>query len=163
MLKTFESPSDKKKIQPVPLKGNQSKMFIGRTEAEGETPILWPPNVKNWLIYRTVLWTLWERERVGRQGEDKGWYGWMTSPTQWTWIWVNPGSWWWTGRHVVLQCRVFQRVGQDWTPELIFIYILKSIPYVYLWLIHIAVQQKLTQLYKATLYQSKWAKKSIWY
>ena len=48
--KTLESPLDCKKIQPVHPKGNQSWIFIGRTDAEDETPILWPPDVKNWLI-----------------------------------------------------------------------------------------------------------------
>ena len=47
--KTLESPSDSKDIQPVHPKGNQSWIFIGRTDAEAETPILWPPDVKNWL------------------------------------------------------------------------------------------------------------------
>ena len=48
--KTFESPLDCKEINPVNLKGNQSSIFIGRTDAEAETPILWLPEVKNWLI-----------------------------------------------------------------------------------------------------------------
>ena len=48
--KTLESPLDCKKIQPVNPKGNQSRIFIGRTDAEAETPILWPPDAKNWLI-----------------------------------------------------------------------------------------------------------------
>ena len=47
--KTLESPLDRKEIKPVHPKGNQSWIFIGRTDAEAETPILWPPNVKNWL------------------------------------------------------------------------------------------------------------------
>jgi len=48
--KTIESPLDSKEIQPVHPKGNQSWIFIGRAEAEAETPVLWPPDVKNWLI-----------------------------------------------------------------------------------------------------------------
>ena len=48
--KTPESPLDCKEIQPVHLKGNKSSIFIGRTDAEAETPILWPPDAKNWLI-----------------------------------------------------------------------------------------------------------------
>ena len=52
MEKTFESPLDFKEIQPVHLKGDQSWVFIGRTNAEAETPILWPPDVKNWLIWK---------------------------------------------------------------------------------------------------------------
>ena len=50
MKKTLESPLDFKEIQPVHSKRNQSWMFVGRTDAEAETPILWPPDVKNWLI-----------------------------------------------------------------------------------------------------------------
>ena len=51
----------------------------------------------------------WARLKVGGEGDDRGWDDWMASPTQWTWVWVNSGSWWWTGRPGVLQ-----RVGQDW-------------------------------------------------
>ena len=50
--KTLESPLDCKEIQPVHPKGNQSWLFMGRTDAEAETPILWPPDVKNWLIWK---------------------------------------------------------------------------------------------------------------
>ena len=45
----------------------------------------------------------WERLRAGGEGGNRGWDGWMASPTQWTWVWVNSGSWWWTGRPGVLQ------------------------------------------------------------
>jgi len=45
----------------------------------------------------------WERLKVGREGDNRGWDGWMASPTQWIWVWVNSGSWWWTGRPGVLQ------------------------------------------------------------
>ena len=44
----------------------------------------------------------WERLRAGREGDDRGWDGWMASPTQWTWVWVDYGSWWWTGRPAML-------------------------------------------------------------
>ena len=54
------------------------------------------------------------RRRRGRQG----WDGWMASSTQWTWVWVNSGSWWWTGRPGVLQFKGSQRVGHDWATEL---------------------------------------------
>ena len=46
---------------------------------------------------------LWERLKAGGEGDDRGWDGWMASPTQWTWVWVNSRSWWWTGRPGVLQ------------------------------------------------------------
>ena len=60
----------------------------------------------------------WERLKAGGEGEDRGWDGWMASPTQWTWVWVNSGSWWWTGRPGVLQSMGSQRVGHDWATEL---------------------------------------------
>ena len=52
VLKTLEGPLDCKEIQPVHPKGNQSRIFIGRTDAEAEAPILWPPDAKNWLIWK---------------------------------------------------------------------------------------------------------------
>ena len=60
----------------------------------------------------------WERLKVGGEGDDRGWDGWMASPTQWTWVWVNSGSWWWTGGPGVLQFMGLQRVGHDWATEL---------------------------------------------
>ena len=60
----------------------------------------------------------WERLRAGGEGDDRGWDGWMASPTQWTWVWVNSGSWWWTGRPDVLWFMGLQRVGHDWATEL---------------------------------------------
>ena len=60
----------------------------------------------------------WERLRAGREGDDRGWDGCMASPTQWTWVWVDSGSWWWTGRPGVLQFMGSQRVGHDWVTEL---------------------------------------------
>ena len=59
----------------------------------------------------------WEGLKV-REGDDRGWDGWMASPTQWTWVWVNSRSWWWTGRPGVLQSMGSQRVGHDWVTEL---------------------------------------------
>ena len=114
--KTLESPLDCKEIQPVHPKGNQSWIFIGGTDAGAETPILWPPDVKNWLIRKDP--DGWERLRAGGEGDDRGWDGWMASLTQWTWVWVNSGSWWWTGRPGVLQSTGSQRVGHDWVTEL---------------------------------------------
>ena len=52
------------------------------------------------------------------EGDDRGWDGWMVSPTRWTWVWVNSGSWWWTGRPGMLQFIGSQRVGHDWATEL---------------------------------------------
>ena len=61
----------------------------------------------------------WERLKVGGEGEDRGCDGWMPSPTQWTWVWANSGSWWWTGRPGVLQSTGSQRVAHNWETELI--------------------------------------------
>ena len=60
----------------------------------------------------------WERLRAGGEGDDRGWDGWMASPTPWTWVWVDSGSWWWTGRPGVLQFMGSQRIGHDWATEL---------------------------------------------
>ena len=90
--KTLKSPLDSKDIQPVHLKGNQSWLFTGRTDAEAETLILWPPDVKNWLIWKRP-WC-WERLKVGGEGDNRGWDDWMASPTQWTWVGASSGSWW---------------------------------------------------------------------
>ena len=68
----------------------------------------------------------WERLRAGGEGDDRGWDGWMASPTQWTWVWVNSRSWWWTGRPGVLQFMGSQRVGHDWVAELNWIALLTS-------------------------------------
>ena len=54
----------------------------------------------------------WERWKAG-DGDDRGWDGWMASPTPWTWIWVDSGTWWWTGRPGMLLFRGLQRVGHD--------------------------------------------------
>ena len=59
----------------------------------------------------------WERLRAG-EGDDRGWDGWMTSPTWWTWVWVNSGSWWWTGRPGVLWFMGSKRVRHNWENEL---------------------------------------------
>ena len=154
--KTLESPLDCKVLQPVNPKGNQSWIFIGRTDAEAEALILWPPHAKSWLIGkdpdagrdwgqeekgttedemagwhhwlygRESEWTpgvgdgqgglacydswghkesdtterlnwltnwCWERLKVGGEGDDRGWDGWMASLTQWTCVWVNSRSW----------------------------------------------------------------------
>ena len=56
---------------------------------------------------------------VGGEGDDRGWDGWMASLTQWTWVWVNSGSWWWTGRPGMLWFMGSQRVWHNWVTELI--------------------------------------------
>ena len=59
-----------------------------------------------------------ERLKAGGEGDDRGWDGWMASPTQGTWVWINSGRWWWTGRSVVLQSTGSQRARRDWATEL---------------------------------------------
>ena len=86
--KTLESPLDCKEIQLVHPKGNQSWMFIGRTDTEAETLILWPSDAKNCSLEKTL--TLGKIEGR-RRGDDRGWDGWMASLTWWTWVWVNYG------------------------------------------------------------------------
>ena len=113
--KTLESPLDSKEIEPVHPKGNQSWIFSVKTDAEAETPILWPPDVKNWLIW--IKPWCWERLKAGREGDNRGWDGWMASLTQWRWVWVNYGSWWWIGRPGVLQSMRLE-VGHNWVTEL---------------------------------------------
>ena len=196
-------------MKPVHPKGHQSWIFIGKTDAEAETPILWPPDSKSWpigkqpnggedwrqkemgmaddemiryhhqlnghefeqtlgdsegqrslmcysrrdhkesdmtslqnnsnnscfhlcfgsswnsstlatsceeLTHWKRLWC-WEGLRAG-EGDDRGWDGWMASLTRWIWIWVNSGSWWWTGRPGMLRFMGSQRVRHDWATEL---------------------------------------------
>ena len=114
--KTLESPLDCKESQPVHPKGDQTWVFIGRTDIKAETPILWLPGVKS-LTHWKRPWC-WERLRAGGEGDNRGWAGWMASPTWWTWVWVDSGSWWWTGRPGVLRFMESQRVGHDWVTEL---------------------------------------------
>ena len=71
----------------------------------------------------------WERLKAGGEGNDRGWDGWMASPTQQTWVWVNPRSWWWTGKPGVLQSMGSQRVGHDWATAQVF-YVFNSLEYI---------------------------------
>ena len=113
--KTVESPLDCKEIQSVHPKGNQSWVFIGRTDVEAAAPIRWPPDAKSWLIWKDPdARKDWGRRR--REWQRMRWY--MASPTQWPWVWVNSGSWWWTGRSGVLRFMGLQRVRHSWATEL---------------------------------------------
>ena len=64
----------------------------------------------------------WERFKAGGEGDDRGWDGWMASPTRQTWVWVSSRSWWWTGRPGVLQSMGLQIVRHSWVTELNFQY-----------------------------------------
>ena len=115
--KTLESPLDCKEIQPVHPKGNPSWLFIGRTDAEAETPILWPPD---------ATWRTDSFEKILILGKIEGsrrrrWQRmrWLyASPTWCTWVWASSGSWWWTGKPGMLQSMGLQRVGYNWVTEL---------------------------------------------
>ena len=113
--KTLESPLDCKEIQPVLPKGDQSWVFIGRTDLEAETPILWPPDAKSWLIGKDP--------DAGREWgqEEKG----MTEDEMVGWHHLLNGHWFgWSpgigdgGRPGVLRLLVSQRIGHDWATEL---------------------------------------------
>ena len=116
LKKTAETSLDSKEIKPFNPKGNQSWIFIGRTDPEAETPITlatWWDEPTHWK--RPCCWERW---RAGGEGGNRGWDGWMASSTQWIWVWANSRSWWWTGRPGVLQPMGSQRVGQQlsaWT------------------------------------------------
>ena len=113
--KTLESPLNCKEISPVHPKGNQSWIFLGRTDAEAEVPILWPPDAKNWLIGKDPdAGRDWGQEKRGQQ--RMRWLDGITDSM--TWVWVNSGSWWWTGRPGVLWFMGLQRVGHNWDTEL---------------------------------------------
>ena len=96
------------------LQGDQSWVFIGRTNAEA--PILWPPHAKSWLIGKdSDAGRDWgQEEKWTTEDEMAGWHHWLDGHE----FWVNSQSWWWTGRHGVLQFTGSQRVGQDWAAEL---------------------------------------------
>ena len=110
--KTLESPLDCKEIHPIYPKGDLSWVFIGRTDVEAETPLLWCEE----LIHCKWPWC-WERLRAGGEGDDRGWDVWMASLTQWTWVWGDSRSWWWTGRPGMLQSMGSQRIRHDSVTE----------------------------------------------
>ena len=115
LKKTLESLLDCKETQAVHSEGDQPWDFFGRSDAKAETPVLWSPHVKSWLLGKDLCW---EGLGAGGEGDDRGWDGWMASLPQWTWIWVNSRSWWWTGRPGMLRFMESQWVGHDWLTEL---------------------------------------------
>ena len=114
----LKSPLDCKEIQPVHPKGNQSWIIIGRIDVEAETPILWPPDEKSWLIWKDL--DAGKDLRAGEEGDDR-WDGWMASLTGWAWVWVSSRSWWWAGKPGMLPSMGSQRVDDDWATELNYI------------------------------------------
>ena len=79
----------------------------------------WSTTCKRMKLEHFLTPWCWERLQAGGEGDDKGWDGWVTSSTQWTCVWVNSGSWQWTGRPGVLQFMGSQRVRHNWATELI--------------------------------------------
>ena len=112
--KTFESPLDCKEIQPVHSEGDQLWDFFGRNDAKAETPVLWPPHAKGWLIGKdSDAGGTGGRRRRGRQ--RMRWLDGITDSMDVSL--VNSGSWWWTGRPGVLRFMGSQRVGHYWVTE----------------------------------------------
>ena len=75
--------------------------------------VTWCKEMNHWKRY----W-FWEKLKAGREGNNRGWDGWMASATQWTEVWVNSGNWWWTGRPGLLRFMGSQIVRHDWVTEL---------------------------------------------
>ena len=115
--KTLESHLDNKEIQSVRPKGNQSWIFIRRTDAEAEVnsnPLAtWCEELTHW----KRPWC-WERLKAGGEGDDRGCDSWMASPTRRTRVWASFRRWWRTRKPGVLQSMGLQRVGHDWATEL---------------------------------------------
>ena len=113
--KPLESPLDYKEIQPVNSKGNQSWIFIEGLMLKLKLQYLGHLMGRTDSLEKTLILG---RIEGRRKGDNRGWDGWMASPTQWTWVWASSGSWWWTGKPGVLQSMGLQRVSQDWATEL---------------------------------------------
>ena len=119
-MSQFRQVLDCLRHQGSPLTANQSKPVLN---------VHWKDWCWSWnsnplatwreeLIHLKRPWC-WERLRAGGEGDDRGWDGWMASPTQWTWVWVNSGSWWWTGKPGC--CSPWgHKLGSDMTEQLIW-------------------------------------------
>ena len=112
--KSLESPLDSKEIQPVHPKGKQFWVFNRRTKLKFQyfCHLIW----RNDSLEKSLM--LGKRLKVEEEVDNRGWDHLIASPTQWTWIWVRSGSWWWTGKPGVLQSMGSQRVRHKWATEL---------------------------------------------
>ena len=105
------------------------RLTVGKTESWILPNIHWKDWCWSWSSNTLGTWWeelthvkrpwYWERLKAGGEGDDRGWDGWMASPTRWPSVWVRSGSWWWTGKPGVLQSMGSQRVRHDWMTELI--------------------------------------------
>ena len=121
--KTLESLLDCKEIKSVHPKGDQSWIFIGRTDAEAETPILWPPDWRTESFEKTLM--LGKIEGGRKRGRQRmKWLDGITASI--AWFWLSSGSWCWTGKPGVLQSMGSQRAGHDWETELNYLENFKS-------------------------------------
>ena len=113
--KTLQSPLDCKEIKPSILKEISPEYSLEglMLKLNSNTLATWCQELTHW----KRPWC-WERLKVGGERDDRGWGSWMASPTQWTWVWVSSGSWWWTGKPGVLQSMGSQQVRHDWATEL---------------------------------------------
>ena len=115
------------------------------------------------------LWC-WEGLGAGGEGDDRGWDGWMGSPTRWTWVWVNSRSWWWPGRPGVLRFMGSQRVRHDWATDLIWtesscqeenfemeaeLYWTEEVLFINKWLSHRTLHYGLYALYQIIMHHIK--------
>ena len=113
--KTLESPLDCKEIKPVNTKGNQSWIFIERSDAEVEASVLWLLDVKSQLTGKDPdVGKDWRKEVKGMIRERDGW---MSLLIQWIWVLASSRRWWRTGKPDVLQSMGLQRVGHDWVTK----------------------------------------------
>ena len=112
--KTLESPLDCKEIQPSWRRSVLSVHWKDWCWSWNSNPLAtWCKELTHWIR----PWC-WDRLKAGAEWDYRGWDDWMASPTQWTWVWVDSGSWWWTGRPGVSRFMGSQRVRQDWVTEL---------------------------------------------
>ena len=118
--KTLENPLNCREMKSVSSKENQSRIFIGWTNAEAEAPILWPPDAKNWLLRKdSNAGKGWRQEKSSTEDEMVGWNHWL----DWHEFEQAPGVWWWTGKPGVPQSMGLQRVDitvtqLNWTVKL---------------------------------------------
>ena len=140
--KTLERVWICKDIQPVNPKGNQSWISFGRTDAEA---------LATWCKELTHLKRprCWKRLKAGGKGDNRGWDGWMASPTWWAWVWASSGSWWRTGKPGLLQSMAWQ--SQTWLSYWTELN----------WILELREQERLRRIYSQchvsfTIIDSKW-------